>query len=125
MEINPENLIKALAEKYVEDLVWKSKDELYAIFEIIMKKYKEDGVCPICDDEHFYYNNCRVVCEYSYFIVLNKPFELVIQANYCPICGKKLVNKNYGGSDADATIDEWYKVRFLNGLSSSNPQLPN
>ena len=97
MEINSDKIINSLAEKYVNDMVQKCKDEQYAIFDIIIKQYKENSICPICskkdnkyNEGHYNYNECRVFCNDSHFGILNPPFSLVIQANYCPICGREL-----------------------------------
>ena len=99
MEINSEKIINSLAEKYINDLAVKCKDEIYAIFDIIIRHYKEKEICLICEGDirydghysrHYYYNNCRIACDNDIFVIINDPFQLVIQANYCPICGREL-----------------------------------
>ena len=98
MEINSEKIINMLSEKYFSEAIQKCKDEQYAIFQIIMNQYKENSICPICDSKkenqydrgHYNYNECRVFCNDSHFGILNSPFSLIIQANYCPVCGREL-----------------------------------
>lgn len=92
-ENKEEKIIQALAEKYVNDIITKNKDELYAISEIINKEYKETNICPICnvDGYRYRYNDKTIVAQYGNFLIMDGDLDyLLMDINYCPICGRSI-----------------------------------
>jgi len=94
MEFKIEQLVDSFTKKYIEDVAYKTNNELFAIFEIIMKEYKETNKCPICegdnDEGRYHYNNAYIGCSHGIFTVMNDVISFAMNANYCPICGKKI-----------------------------------
>ena len=89
-EDSEKKAIEMMMDKYINDMSSKCKDEIYTVFELINKEYKETGECLIHKSNFYHYNETRVATTDDYFIIDNEPVQLVINANYCPICGKKL-----------------------------------
>lgn len=91
-EISKSEILRTAMDKYIEDMYVANKDELYAIFEILNKEYKETGKCSLCNGSRHTYNSKSMGAELGHFIIFNglhSPY-LAIQANYCPICGKSI-----------------------------------
>jgi hypothetical protein len=99
MKFTGEQLVDSFTKRYIEDIGHKTYNELFAIFDIIIKEFKVTGGCPICKENehsiegHYNYNNAHVACEYGYFAVNNDIITFAIQANHCPICGKYIGKK--------------------------------
>lgn len=87
-----EKIIQVLAKKYVEDIMIKNKDEVFAISEIINKEYEETNICPICNvNERYRYTNKTIMAQYKTFAILDGDLNyLLMEINYCPICGRNI-----------------------------------
>ena len=84
-----EETISMLIDKYVSDVSVGVKGELYAIFDIIHREYKDSGKCLICETGKFNYNYARIAILNNHFSIVNDPIELLFKINYCPVCGGK------------------------------------
>jgi len=89
-----EQLIDSFTKRYIEDVGSKTCDELFAIFDLIMKEYKETNKCPVCEKGKgdYKYNNTYVICDSGIFAINNGLISFTMKANYCPICGKRISN---------------------------------
>lgn len=96
MEFTCKQLVDSFAEKYIEGIAYKTREEWFAIFDIIQKEYKEHSKCLICEESTYSregvyrYNSTKIACENGIFYVGDETITFIIQVNYCPICGKKL-----------------------------------
>jgi len=96
MEFTCRQLVDSFTKRYIEDMANKTKDEWFAIFDIIYKEYKRTNKCPICEhnnnsmDGKYYYGDTKVGCQGGIFCVVDDIISFVIRANHCPICGKKI-----------------------------------
>lgn len=93
MEFKIEQLVDSFTKRYIEDVAHKTNNELFAIFDIIEKEYKETNKCPICESKNkgqWGYNNARIGCDHGIFCVMNDVISFTMRANYCPVCGKKI-----------------------------------
>ncbi len=87
-----EQLVDSFTKRYIEDIGNQTYSEVFAIFDLIMKEYKEANKCPICTDGDglYKYNQIRITCGNRIFYVGNDVISFAIKANYCPICGKNI-----------------------------------
>jgi hypothetical protein len=98
MELDKNELItesiKVIVNKYINDIAAMGNNEIYAVFDIIQKQYKETNECPICNgDNRYRYCDLRIGTNGNHFFIINDcTTNLCIPVNYCPICGKKISN---------------------------------
>lgn len=96
MEFKVEQLVDSFTKRYIEDIAYKTKEQWYAIFDIINEEYKKTNECPICSDQkgssegRYYYGDTKIGCQNEIFCIFDDVISFVIKANYCPICGKKI-----------------------------------
>lgn len=97
MKFNEEDIVtkslKIVIDKYINDITITSNNEISAVFDLIKKKYAETNECPICDPNHYRYNDVRVGMSGNYLFIGNGDYVSSCNpVNYCPICGKKTGN---------------------------------
>ena len=91
MEFTCEQLVDSFTKRYIEDVGYKTYNELFAIFDIVMKEYQKDNECPICKNNGQYrYNNAYIGCSLGIFAVQNDIVSFAMRVNYCPMCGKRI-----------------------------------
>jgi len=97
MEFKVEQLVDSFTKRYIEDVVHKTNNELFAIFDLISEEYNKTNECPICSESKhngisgmYSYNNAYIGCNYGIFNVMNDVISFTMKANYCPVCGKKI-----------------------------------
>ena len=88
MNFTCEQLIDSFTKKYIEDVGSQTYFELFAIFDLIMKEYKETNKCPICANGQYRYNRTNISCQNEIFYVGNDVISFAMKVNYCPVCGK-------------------------------------
>lgn len=86
--IDESKIINTFVENYLVNVNSLISNELFVIFEIINKAYKETNVCQICNS-HYRYNDMCIGVECGCFYINNgKEYNLVIPINNCPVCGR-------------------------------------
>ena len=63
MKFTCEQLVDSFTKKYIEDVGYKTCNELFAIFDIIAKEYKDANKCLICETGQYRYNNTHILCD--------------------------------------------------------------
>ena len=94
MKFTCEQLVDSFTKKYIEDVGYRVYSELFAIFDLIMREHKETNKCPICTDGHYRYNQVIIACENGFFHVGNDIISFAMKSNYCPVCGRNIVNES-------------------------------